>query len=340
MNEAIEEIKVPVATSSQPTWIIRLLGIYLAVVAGTLAFLIYVFWPTIKEGNTWDTTLRVFQGSIDSDTRLLILVMLTGGLGSYVHAATSFVTYVGNKSLVGSWTWWYVLRPQIGMALALLFYFVIRGGLMSAGAGAEQVSAFGIAAVSGLVGMFSKQATDKLREVFDNLFRTEAGKGDDQRRDKVSGTIPVTQKMIPMNKITAFEIGESKTAKDVKILEVFKKYGGIVTRLPIVDRRGVVLHVIHEGLTYKFISRRVADGGASFDLNQVTLHDFLEAPEMRALVTDSLAFVAATATLADAKAKMDATPKCQDIFVTEHGLRDEPVKGWLTNVDLGPFLKA
>ena len=32
-----------------------------------------------------------------------------------------------------------------------------------------------MAAVVGLAGMFSKQATDKLREVFENLFKTEKG---------------------------------------------------------------------------------------------------------------------------------------------------------------------
>jgi len=34
--------------------------------------------------------------------------------------------------------------------------------------------------------MFSKRATDKLREVFDVLFKTAPGKGDDARRNKLS----------------------------------------------------------------------------------------------------------------------------------------------------------
>jgi len=28
------------------------------------------------------------------------------------------------------------------------------------------------------------------------------------------------------------------------------------------------------------------------------------------------------------------TPNCQDIFVTAHGLRDEPVLGWLTDAEV------
>jgi hypothetical protein len=48
----------------------------------------------------------------------------------------------------------------------------VRGGLLAAQASADAVNPYGVAALAGLVGMFSKQATDKLREVFDTLFRT------------------------------------------------------------------------------------------------------------------------------------------------------------------------
>lgn len=117
-----------------------------------------------------------FAGS--RELRLILLVMVVGALGSYIHSATSFADYVGNRRLSRSWVWYYILRTFVGMSVALLFYFVIRGGLLSAGAGSEAVSVFGIAAVSGLVGLFSRQATDKLREVFDTLFKTEDQRGD------------------------------------------------------------------------------------------------------------------------------------------------------------------
>lgn len=64
------------------------------------------------------------------------------------------------------------LRPFIGSALALLVYFAARGGLISGNAGAKDLSPYGIGALAALAGMFSKQATDKLREVFENLFKT------------------------------------------------------------------------------------------------------------------------------------------------------------------------
>jgi hypothetical protein len=106
-------------------------------------------------------------------------------LGSCVHSAQSFVSYVGNRQIVRSWLSWYLLRPFIGLALAEVFYFVVRGGFFTGGAaGTGAINPFGLAALGGLTGMFSKEATDKLREVFKNLFRTEEAS---PRKDKLKG---------------------------------------------------------------------------------------------------------------------------------------------------------
>lgn len=126
------------------------------------------------------------------DTALLLLVVVASALGAHVHIATSFATYVGNRRFRWSWLWWYVLRLPIGVALALVFYFAIRGGLLGINAGGDELNPYGIAALAGMVGLFSKQAIDKLEEVFDVLFRTRAGAGDDARADKSSGVPTIT----------------------------------------------------------------------------------------------------------------------------------------------------
>jgi hypothetical protein len=170
------------------------MGVYFLIAATLMVYLIAAFWPDQvadgQDNKKWSTKARVFGRDVELlfETRLVLLVATAGALGSFVHTATSFATYVGNRSLVTSWVWWYLLRTPIGVTLALLFYFVVRGGLISAGAGGENLSPFGVAAVAGMVGMFSKQATDKLRELFDNLFRTAPGHGDAERRDKVEET--------------------------------------------------------------------------------------------------------------------------------------------------------
>ncbi|MDX6530651.1 MAG: hypothetical protein QOH41_2941 [Blastocatellia bacterium] len=81
------------------------------------------------------------------------------------------------------------------MALALVFYFVVRGAFLTTSGGAKDINPYGIAALAGLVGMFSKQATDKLSEVFTTLFRAAAGEGDDKRSGSLTagaGAITIT----------------------------------------------------------------------------------------------------------------------------------------------------
>ena len=114
----------------------------------------------------------VFQLDVWPEARYLCLVAIVGALGAYIHLATSFTEFLGNRNFYASWKWWYGLRPFIGSALAIMVYFAVRGGLVSGSAGASNLSPYGIGAMAGLAGMFSKQATDKLREVFENLFKT------------------------------------------------------------------------------------------------------------------------------------------------------------------------
>ena len=74
-------------------------------------------------------------------------------------------------------------------SLALAMYLVVRGGLLSVESSAKSLNPYGVGAISVLAGMFSKQAMDKLNEVFTALFRTQ-GIGDDQRLDNVDGSQP------------------------------------------------------------------------------------------------------------------------------------------------------
>ncbi|WP_256966090.1 hypothetical protein [Streptomyces griseiscabiei] len=120
--------------------------------------------------------------ALTADTAMLLAVVVCSALGSFVHAATSFATYVGNRRLYASWLWWYLLRAGIGVALALLVYFLLRGGLFAGSSGAGATNPYGFSGIAGLCGLFSKQATDKLREICDTLLST-TGDGDRDRRD-------------------------------------------------------------------------------------------------------------------------------------------------------------
>src|SRR5262249_4161268 len=55
---------------------------------------------------------------------------------------------------------------------------LIRGGLIIPNGSTEpQINPYGIAGLTALVGMFAKQATDKLAEIFDTLFRSNKNQG-------------------------------------------------------------------------------------------------------------------------------------------------------------------
>jgi hypothetical protein len=119
---------------------------------------------------------------ITEEGRLLLLVILAGALGSYIHAVKSLADFIGNQTLKTSWTWWYITRPFLGSPLAVIFYGALRGGfLVGTPADVKFVNTFGAFTVAALVGMFSDQATQKLAEIFDTLFKVQ-----DKRSDKLT----------------------------------------------------------------------------------------------------------------------------------------------------------
>jgi len=165
--------------NEQPTLMSRgqilAFGIYMILLSLLLIYGLAKIWPAKVPGGL-EGDIQLFYGTLHfhlwPETRYLLIVALTGALGSFIHLATSFADFQGNRQLYGSWGWWYLLRPFIGVALAIIMYFAVRGGLIAGTSGADTLSPYGIAAIAGMAGLFSKQATDKLREVFEDLFKT------------------------------------------------------------------------------------------------------------------------------------------------------------------------
>jgi hypothetical protein len=160
-----------------------------------------------SSGEVVSIPMKLFGPCVQTtfDERLLLLVIIAGMLGAFVHGATSLADYLGNNSFNKNWTWFYLLRPAIGMALALVFYFAIRGGFLSTTGGAKDINPYGIAALAGMVGMFSKQATDKLGEVFGTLFKTAPGGGDDSRSDPLKPKTVAVLQLDPVSVIAGSE---------------------------------------------------------------------------------------------------------------------------------------
>jgi hypothetical protein len=173
-----------------------LAGVLLVALGVALIPALVELWPAVQSTTTAKPATRAsaavhflfgaFTVHVTADTSLLVLVIVAAAIGAYIHAATSFADFVGNKRFVASWTWWYLLRLFIGVSLALLLYFAVRGGFLSASSTSTDVNPYGIATLAGLAGLFSKQATDKLREVFETMFRVRQDGGDAQRDDDLA----------------------------------------------------------------------------------------------------------------------------------------------------------
>jgi hypothetical protein len=113
-----------------------------------------------------------FEGN--HDTRLLIISVLFGILGSCVYGLTSITAWRRVNRLENSYGGFYLSQPFVGPGLAVMVYLLLRAGLLSGGP--SVTTDFAVAAVSGLVGLTQKQITKKLKDVFDTLFGIEKHK--------------------------------------------------------------------------------------------------------------------------------------------------------------------
>jgi hypothetical protein len=172
---------------------IVILTIYLILLSVLVIHGLIAFWPDAS-AETNDASFNIVRFlfcsiHVSGELRMILIVIMAGALGSLVHAFRSLFWYVGNKAFVKDWVLMYILLPFIGSSMALVFYFVLRGGLFSPQVSVDSTSPFGFAGVSGLVGMFSNQAGLKLQEVAKSIFRTE---GTTQGKDSVppEGTDP------------------------------------------------------------------------------------------------------------------------------------------------------
>ncbi|MGZ4690653.1 MAG: hypothetical protein ACXWAY_13590, partial [Acidimicrobiia bacterium] len=104
------------------------------------------------------------------DSLYLVTVIALAAIGALVHALTSLSKHSGQGEFNTRWTWWYLVHAPVGIGLALVFYAVIRGGLLSVSTGTTSLSPYGIGAIAALTGMFSEQVTGRLRDVFNALF--------------------------------------------------------------------------------------------------------------------------------------------------------------------------
>jgi hypothetical protein len=128
-----------------------------------LLVLLLLIWPGIEQ---------VFPNlKAPEEIRYLLIAAVAGALGAMVVTITSFADYVGNRALVRSGGWWYVVRPFIGMTLGVLVYFCIRGGILKAGSDLANLNPYSIAGLSGLAGCFRGKSWTGCEKLPKNSFK-------------------------------------------------------------------------------------------------------------------------------------------------------------------------
>ena len=168
---------------------------------------------------------------IHLNTILLILVATMGFLGNMIHIAASFTSYVGNGTFERSWILWYFVKPFTAAALAIIVYFIIRAGFLSYGSDPSSVSLYGLVCLAALTGLFTDNATLKLKEVFDVIFKPK-----DDRKDKLDDfkitVASITPDKIDVNTANKINIkGENFKKKTLQI----KMNGSVINNAVITD---------------------------------------------------------------------------------------------------------
>jgi hypothetical protein len=206
-------------------WKIPLIIYFIIIIASTIAAIVNIWNPletpiistpanTVAPNNALDSndtqlTVNIPTESnesvndwrINREKNLIIVNTLFGILGGSTYGLASVTTWIGNNKYGKSWTLWYISRPIIGGALALMFYFLLRAGLV--GGFPVNVGDFGFAAISIIVGLLTTTAMKKIRDIFDVLFGIEKSK--EERGDEPTATTAILKLGAPITKI---EIGE------------------------------------------------------------------------------------------------------------------------------------
>lgn len=129
-------------------------------------------------GETAEAATKVPDESPAKPIRDLIVTLFAAGVGSTIATMMGYLEHACvKKDFDPAFAPWYVGRPIMGLLLGALFYFVLKGGLLATVSGADDngpmaLNEYALAGLGGLVGLFSKNALEKLREVFDVFFAT------------------------------------------------------------------------------------------------------------------------------------------------------------------------
>jgi hypothetical protein len=138
--------------------------------------------------------------------------------------------------------------------------------------------------------------------------------------------IPVISRMVPTQKLVYKNYADIEHEKLSLLIDELEERDK--SRLPVFGALGEAKFVVHRATMALHLLK--------------TLRAKVEEPTLKSLLNDAklssmfgaFCVVSRRASIAEARARADAIPGCQDVFITETGSVEEPVLGYLTNVEL------
>ena len=145
-----------------------------------------------------------------------IIMLLAGGIGSSIYAIRAFIIHAcDNEDFNRAYTPWYLFWCIQGALLGFIFYFVLKGGLVFLTIGEETQSTtvlnvWSLAGIGAIVGLFSKYAIEKLREIFIITFTSKKDLDSDEE----------TNELVKAIKINALKLEKYNQEKDLINLQI------------------------------------------------------------------------------------------------------------------------
>jgi hypothetical protein len=164
---AVVQVHVPILA-----WV---LAAYLLVLAIVSVYLVCRLWPPSEQLNEDAELIRFIAHpvSVGRETHILLIVLamgLVGGCAYDLWTLADNVVYLEAtqpeykaRAFREVQTVWYALRPWTSCFICLIFYGIIRSGLMVANLGnGKDINVYGIAGLAGAADFFAGQTYDKL----------------------------------------------------------------------------------------------------------------------------------------------------------------------------------
>lgn len=171
------------------------------------------------------------------------------------------------------------------------------------------------------------------RDNFESAQRSLTGLVDRLTPEQKLQSIKATEAMVSVDAMEKVILGDGDNEGTITLSEIdsiIQSKGR--SRVPVLNANKSGRYVIHKSTLYEAIVQKKSSNNAGIDMTN-TLKDLANFSDVKKAI-EAIAWVDEQSTLADAKRKMEATPNCQDVFVTATGDKAEPVLGWVTNVEI------